>query len=197
MPRILTPDVEMMKQALSNSHDCSKVEKLFNSCLEEMILLYLPQFSADTQEECNKKAVIVLNRYFEALSGYPEEQLARGWKRLVEGYKVKAWPSIAEIRYACDGVAGGGRRSFCGDEFTDAMDRGGFDGRASYWAHAFTHQKDGDQVVIVAKNPFTADHLVKNPNAMAHACWAVYGVGAFEIRGGLRPFKREARGAAA
>lgn len=73
------------------------LRKCWDSCLDEMLMLFYPPFRASDDDEMLVMSIKAVHAYAEDLAGYSEEQLRKAWRQVRREHKVERWPTINAI----------------------------------------------------------------------------------------------------
>lgn len=81
------------------------LEKVFQTVLEEMLLLYFPPFRAANPDELLEQSIVGIRAYVHDLAEFDVEALSKGWAAVRRAHKTERWPTINAIRHECHGYA--------------------------------------------------------------------------------------------
>ncbi len=95
------PDLMTTKRLLESlCLDKEKLQKIWDTVLLEMLIMYYPPIMAD-EKELNQQSAIIANAYIEALSHIPHDALRQGWRDVVKENTTYRWPTVGKIVEAC------------------------------------------------------------------------------------------------
>lgn len=98
------PHLETIRTSLSDYAPevaPAKLNLLWLSVLNEMLLLFYPPFRAETEHELSEQVLVGLRAYIEDLVEFDGKTLRDAWKDVRRNHKVERWPTSGDLRRAC------------------------------------------------------------------------------------------------
>src|SRR6185312_9697592 len=77
------------------------LDRVWENCLEPMLILYYPPHRAADETELTYQAGVALRDYIEYLAEFPADVIREGWREARRAHKTQGWPTIQAIREAC------------------------------------------------------------------------------------------------
>ncbi len=99
----MKPDPVGLRQLLMESGLCAPhvVEKVWETVLSEMLILYFPPHRAETDVELADQCELALKAYLDDLAEFSHPVLKNAWRETRRRHRTAGWPPLGMIRDAC------------------------------------------------------------------------------------------------